>query len=55
LFVVDEIHAANAELVTAGIEIVGALERDSDWEWLHFRGPDGNLYELASRRSTARR
>jgi len=19
------------------------------WEWVHFRAPDGNLYELASR------
>jgi catechol 2,3-dioxygenase-like lactoylglutathione lyase family enzyme len=53
LFEVDEIHTAHGELAAAGVEIVGAIEQDSDWEWLHFRGPDGNLYELASRRSTA--
>jgi catechol 2,3-dioxygenase-like lactoylglutathione lyase family enzyme len=52
LFEVDEIRTAHAELVAAGIEIIGAIERDSNWEWLNFRAPDGNLYELASRRST---
>jgi catechol 2,3-dioxygenase-like lactoylglutathione lyase family enzyme len=53
LFEVDEIRTAHAELVAAGVEIVGAIEQDSAWEWLHFRAPDGNLYELASRRSGA--
>jgi catechol 2,3-dioxygenase-like lactoylglutathione lyase family enzyme len=48
LFEVDDIHAAYAALTAAGIEIVGTLERDSNWEWLHFRAPDGNLYELAT-------
>ena len=46
---VDDVHAAHETLTTAGIEIVGTLQRDSTWEWLHFRAPDGNLYELASR------
>ena len=49
LFEVDDVHSARAELVEAGIEIVGPLGRDSNWEWIHFRAPDGNLYELASR------
>lgn len=49
LFEVDDVHAARAELEAAGIEIVGAAGRDSRWEWIHFRAPDGNLYELASR------
>ncbi len=52
LFEVDDVRAAHAALGAAGVEIVGALERDSNWEWLHFRAPDGNLYELASRRAT---
>ena len=51
LFEVDDIRAARAALSAAGVEIVGALDRDSNWEWLHFRAPDGNLYELASRRA----
>jgi catechol 2,3-dioxygenase-like lactoylglutathione lyase family enzyme len=37
------------ELETAGIEVIGATGRDTEWEWIHFRAPDGNLYELASR------
>jgi catechol 2,3-dioxygenase-like lactoylglutathione lyase family enzyme len=49
LFEVDDVHAARAELDAAGIEIVGPPGRDSNWEWIHVRGPDGNLYELASR------
>jgi catechol 2,3-dioxygenase-like lactoylglutathione lyase family enzyme len=49
LFEVDDVHAACRELEAAGIEIVGATERDSNWEWIHVRAPDGNLYELASR------
>jgi catechol 2,3-dioxygenase-like lactoylglutathione lyase family enzyme len=49
LFEVDDVHTARRELEAAGIEIVGATERDSNWEWIHVRAPDGNLYELASR------
>jgi catechol 2,3-dioxygenase-like lactoylglutathione lyase family enzyme len=49
LFEVEDVHAAHDELVAAGVEIVGGLERDNSWEWLHFRAPDGNLYDLASR------
>ncbi|HEY4315797.1 MAG TPA: VOC family protein [Actinomycetes bacterium] len=52
LFEVDDVHAARDELVRAGIEVVGDLDHDSTWEWLHFRAPDGHLYELASRRPT---
>jgi catechol 2,3-dioxygenase-like lactoylglutathione lyase family enzyme len=51
LFEVDNVYAARAELVAAGVEVVGDMDCDADWEWLNFRGPDGNLYELASRRS----
>jgi catechol 2,3-dioxygenase-like lactoylglutathione lyase family enzyme len=50
LFEVDDVHDARDTLAAAGIEIVGELERDVHWEWLHFRAPDGNLYELAARR-----
>jgi hypothetical protein len=53
LFEVDDVHGARTELVEAGVEIVGEMGRDSRWEWLHFRGPDGNLYELGSRRYSA--
>ena len=49
LFEVDDVHAAGAELEAAGVEIIGGLGRDSRWEGIHFKAPDGNLYELASR------
>jgi catechol 2,3-dioxygenase-like lactoylglutathione lyase family enzyme len=49
LFEVDDVRRARAELVAAGHEVIGEIEDDATWEWLHFRGPDGNLYELASR------
>ncbi len=50
LFEVDDVHQARKELVDEGIQLVGGLGQDSQWEWIHFRAPDGNLYELASRR-----
>jgi catechol 2,3-dioxygenase-like lactoylglutathione lyase family enzyme len=49
LFDVDDVHAARVELERAGCE-VGPIEADDEWEWVDFRAPDGNLYELASRR-----
>lgn len=49
LFEVDDVHRAGRELEQAGIAVIGATSRDSRWEWVHFRAPDGNLYELASR------
>lgn len=49
LFEVDDLQAARAELVATGVEVIGEIERDATWEWLTFRGPDGNLYELAGR------
>ncbi|WP_132153702.1 VOC family protein [Kribbella antiqua] len=50
LFEVDDVHTAMAELRQAGVELVGPLGTDQDWEWINVRAPDGNLYELASRR-----
>ncbi|HEX3960784.1 MAG TPA: hypothetical protein VHZ03_29885 [Trebonia sp.] len=29
--------------------MIRPTSRDSQWEWIHVRAPDGNLYELASR------
>ena len=52
LFEVDDVAGAREELVAAGIEIVGPSGQDRHWDWFHFRAPDGNLYELASRRRT---
>jgi len=51
LFEVDDVVAARAELAAAGIEIVGPVRQDQHWDWIHFRAPDGGLYELGSRRA----
>jgi catechol 2,3-dioxygenase-like lactoylglutathione lyase family enzyme len=51
-FLVEDVDAARAELEAAGIELLGAVGRgDAPGEaWQHFRGPDGNVYELTERR-----
>jgi catechol 2,3-dioxygenase-like lactoylglutathione lyase family enzyme len=49
LFEVDDLGQARQRLVESRIEIVGPPGRDSNWEWLHFRAPDGHLYELSTR------
>jgi catechol 2,3-dioxygenase-like lactoylglutathione lyase family enzyme len=51
LFEVDDLAEARAELVAAGMELVGPADSDSGWSWVHVRGPDGNLYAFASRRT----
>jgi catechol 2,3-dioxygenase-like lactoylglutathione lyase family enzyme len=50
LFEVDDVRQARLELEQEGIETIGPLESDASWEWVSFRAPDGNLYELASPR-----
>ena len=54
LFEVEDVEAARRELEAAGIEVLGAIDHDMSWEWIDFRGPDGNVYELASRRPSPR-
>ena len=50
LFEVDDVRQARLELESAGAQLIVELGQDRDWEWIHFRAPDGNLYEMASRR-----
>ncbi len=47
-FLVEDIDVACRELRSAGVELVGQLQRDrrTGYAWQHFRGPDGLLYEL---------
>jgi catechol 2,3-dioxygenase-like lactoylglutathione lyase family enzyme len=46
-FVVDDVEAGARELEGAGIE-VKTVQHGDGFMWAHFRGPDGNLYELQS-------
>jgi catechol 2,3-dioxygenase-like lactoylglutathione lyase family enzyme len=43
-FAVADLPAAVAELRAAGIELLG----EPGPTWQHFRGPDGNVYELVA-------
>lgn len=46
-FDVDDIDEARKTLEESGIEFIGPTAGDpSKSRWAHFRGPDGNIYEL---------
>jgi catechol 2,3-dioxygenase-like lactoylglutathione lyase family enzyme len=45
-FRVDDFAKAYDELVAAGIEMIGDGDTDGVSRWHHFRGPDGNVYEI---------
>lgn len=61
-FAVDDLLAARAELVVAGIEIVADVVWAAEafdnpklegYGWLFFRAPDGNVYALQQERAAA--
>ena len=46
-FLVDDVFAATAELRSAGVEILLEPEGDESGNaWVHFRAPDGDIYEF---------
>lgn len=47
-FGVDDVDAARSELEGAGVEFIGPTCNEGDYRWAHFRGPDGNVYEITS-------
>ena len=50
-FLVSDLPAAVAELEAAGIEIVLPMTGGDGRHWMHFRAPDGFVYELAEDRN----
>ena len=48
-FLVDSLDEAIAELQAAGIE-VGEPSGNARYRYVHFRAPDGKLYELVADR-----
>ncbi len=48
--VVPDADEARASMESAGIEFIGEMQRADGASWNHFRGPDGNVYEVMSRR-----
>jgi catechol 2,3-dioxygenase-like lactoylglutathione lyase family enzyme len=51
-FLVSNLDDAVTELRAAGIEIVLPVQGGETRSWLHFRAPDGFIYELVEDRST---
>ena len=47
--VVEDFDATRAAMVAAGIEFIGEPQRDGGSAWNHYRGPDGNVYEIMGR------
>lgn len=45
-FAVADLESARAELEAAGTEIVLPVQTGDTGRWLHFRAPDGFVYEL---------
>jgi catechol 2,3-dioxygenase-like lactoylglutathione lyase family enzyme len=54
-FLVDDVFAAADELRTAGVEIASGPSSTPDGNaWVHFRAPDGFLYEFTQDPGVAR-
>ena len=47
---VGDVQEARAEMEAAGVEFLGPVQRSEGVAWSHFRGPDGNVYEIIARR-----
>ena len=45
-FEVEDVEAARTALVAGGAEIIGDIGRWNGHEWLYFRTPDGDLFEV---------
>ena len=50
-FLVAGIDAALAELRSAGVETDNEISENAEYRYVHFRAPDGGLYELVERRA----
>ena len=48
-FLVDDIEQAKAEMESRGIKFIGPIHGNKS-KWAHFKGPDGNIYEITVRK-----
>ena len=48
-FEVDDMEAARAELVAAGVELIGDVGSAGGFQWQYFRSPDGHIFEIKTR------
>jgi catechol 2,3-dioxygenase-like lactoylglutathione lyase family enzyme len=44
--VVDDFDATRSAMAAAGISFIGQPQRHGGSAWNHYRGPDGNIYEI---------
>jgi glyoxylase I family protein len=51
-FLVDDLDQAAAELRAAGVPVDDEVSANDRCRYLHFRAPDGRLYELVERRTS---
>ncbi len=49
-FEVDDIEGSRKDLESRGIEFIGPIYGDNS-RWSHFRGPDGNIYEIKQQKT----
>lgn len=49
-FLVDDVAQARTEMEAAGVEFIGPVQHSDTHRWNHFRGPDGNIYEIMDER-----
>jgi len=49
-FLVDDLDDARLALVASGVEVDDEISVNSQFRYLHFRAPDGHLYELVEPR-----
>ncbi len=47
---IEAVEEARAEMEAAGVEFLGPVQRSEGAAWSHFRGPDGNVYEIIAPR-----
>jgi len=45
-FEVDDFWQTRALMLAAGTEFIGPVQETETRVWNHFRGPDGNIYEI---------
>ena len=45
-FEVDDFWRTRALMLAAGTEFIGPVQETETRVWNHFRGPDGNIYEI---------
>jgi predicted enzyme related to lactoylglutathione lyase len=45
-FEVEDVAAARDELVAKGVEVIGEIGAWNGFEWLYFRGPEGNVFAV---------